>query len=589
MLRTPLHHLSQSGLALAAYLGLAFCVAPARAQMLPPDATPLCAVPDATFATWFQSGAPSRDGAVKPASSVSFPGDPDCNCGFYEWALQMFFWLTSPAASAGNGGRTIDTGLFYDVSAPDPNNHNLRTLREHKPGILPQLSVRNAQLGPRGLPVIFSKTGQMLEIERPQVTVNAQLNIRKTGGERVEVAHAGRSATGALVLTDSAGRIIEPDIPAPGESSLRGQTTGSILVQRFLVDGVPIYIDLFGNILDIGPGEVQGGVLQAQNGSLIYYGIMVNDVYAVFQAGVQHHVIAGPTFPTDLDAITSYAAMKGIVLADADALAIEIKTAWIEADKLPNPGDYITVEATVPTYDTKTDPMDWKPNGTKPAKLALIGMHVVGSTRGHPEMIWATFEHFGNTPNDAYSYFDSSVTTKPVPQDTGGTWLFSKSGATEPFNEAHMAMSGNDVQVSDTSPSNTIRRKAWGAASDIPPNSNAESAARSNTEIIAINNSVQSKMMMKGDMRNNYFLLGATWTKGGGAPRPPFGAPTRANFGNQVGTSQLANSTMETYQQGTDTTSSSGGTNCFSCHSSSDWTTATTFMSHIFDSIVPLF
>jgi membrane associated rhomboid family serine protease len=26
-------------------------------------------------------------------------------------------------------------------------------------------------------------------------------------------------------------------------------------------------------------------------------------------------------------------------------------------------------------------------------------MHVVGSVKGHPEMIWSTFEHVSNTPN----------------------------------------------------------------------------------------------------------------------------------------------------------------------------------------------
>jgi hypothetical protein len=43
------------------------------------------------------------------------------------------------------------------------------------------------------------------------------------------------------------------------------------------------------------------------------------------------------------------------------------------------------------------------PNGQKTVNLAMVGMHVVGSTKGHPEMIWATFEHIGNAPNDDYS------------------------------------------------------------------------------------------------------------------------------------------------------------------------------------------
>jgi hypothetical protein len=57
--------------------------------------------------------------------------------------------------------------------------------------------------------------------------------------------------------------------------------------------------------------------------------------------------------------------------------------------------------------------------------------------------------------------------------------------------------------------------------------------------------------------------------------------------GNQVGTSMLAGSTMETYQQGTDPTTATGGSNCFSCHfdfsSASALGRATVEVSHIFN------
>ena len=92
------------------------------------------------------------------------------------------------------------------------------------------------------------------------------------------------------------------------------------------------------------------------------------------------------------------------------------------------------------------------------------------------------------------------------------------------------------------------------------------SAAASNAEIISIHNNIAG-MMPSGDVRDNYYMAGATWTLGGQTPFPVFSNPTPGNVGNQVGTSQLSGSTMETYQQGTDTTST-GASNCFSCHSS---------------------
>lgn len=185
----------------------------------------------------------------------------------------------------------------------------------------------------------------------------------------------------------------------------------------------------------------------------------------------------------------------------------------------------------MPTYNTSSTTL-WTSTGTKTTKLALVGMHVVGSTAGspgHPEMIWSTFEHFGNTPNAAYQYVNKNGVLTPVPQSTTGNWLFSASSSSGPFNAMHMFQSGSNIQALaqppattpppfTISPSDTIRWKAFGAASDISPNPIDGNTANSNTEIISINDNI-SGMMAAGDVRNNYFMTGATWTIGGGPPR----------------------------------------------------------------------
>jgi hypothetical protein len=86
-------------------------------------------------------------------------------------------------------------------------------------------------------------------------------------------------------------------------------------------------------------------------------------------------------------------------------------------------------------------------------------------------------------------------------------------------------------------------------------------------------------MLAAGDIRGNYVMTGATWTIGGAAPNAFIG-------GNQVGTSSLANTTMETYEQGvhSNPTHQAGGSNCFSCHTSN-----TTNVSHVFAALKPLF
>jgi mono/diheme cytochrome c family protein len=205
-------------------------------------------------------------------------------------------------------------------------------------------------------------------------------------------------------------------------------------------------------------------------------------------------------------------------------------------------------------------------------------------------MIWATFEHVGNTPNAAYSYVATGGTMKSVAQTTAGTWLFSKTGAGAPFNSEHMTFVSPNIVASSgntISPSNTLRLNAWGANPSVAPNPVDATTAASNSEIISINNSVRG-MMPAGDPRDNYFTTGATWTVNGFAPTGSFSGSV--SNGIEVGTSQMANSTMETYQQ-------FPSMNCFACHGRGSGTVNPNLsaamdnnpISHIYQVIKPLF
>jgi hypothetical protein len=562
-----------------------------RAQSIPTDPKATCVVTPAMFASWFQTGTPALNGVVNPANSVTFPSTP--NCSFYQWSEQMFLWVTSPApAQYGGNGRVFDSPVFYDVSAPDANGN--RSYLPHVTGQPRFFNVRAAQAGPHGLPVIFDRTGKMFEVERQQIAPSGRPLIRNSAGSLVEVARVTISANRRPAFVDPAGRPIRPQVaPRPTIAAAR-TAKNPLTVQRFMVAGLPIFIDPFGNVLDVEEGQAGGGgALLAQNGSLIYYATMVNDVYAYFQTGTKTGGITpAPTqFPTtqaNLNQITAYAATFGVTFPDPNALAIELKSAWIETANLPNPGNYITMTATIPTYD-KSNPNQWVPNGQRNAQLAMVGMHVVGSTAGHPEMLWATFEHVGNAPAATYQYINTNNQTITVNQSTAGTWLFTANGASAPFNaEIAQAACGNIYGVPPAvdpdncpppaptvaiKPSNVIRWKPWGAASNASPNPIDASPAASNTEIISIHNTVT---VPGGDVRNNYFMTGTTWTVGGAAPTGPFPS------GNEVGTSMLANTTMETFQQGTSNTNASG-VNCFFCHTSN-----TTSVSHVYGALLPL-
>lgn len=329
-------------------------------------------------------------------------------------------------------------------------------------------------------------------------------------------------------------------------------------------------VDKTGKIIS-EEGQATDDVLMDVNGNLVYYISMVNDVYAEFLNAVHQKKMSGKQFPTtkeERDSIFSFAQHNGVKLKNPSALAMEIKTSWVVAESLKNVEDFVTIEATIPVYKKQSNQL-WLIQGERKVKLALVGMHIVGSANGHPEMIWATFEHKRNTPNQAYQYLTKDGTIETVLEDGNNDWLFNS----EPRainNQSHMTFSGDSIIAKDLCeiiPSNTLRTKPWGSAVDVKPNAEDATPAASNSEIIAINNSVISKLKGK-DVRKNYIFIGATWTENGAGPNGYSYNPTVDSLkvaGVAIGASQLANSTMETYAQNGDKYNTFGS--CFSCHS----------------------
>jgi hypothetical protein len=573
-----------------------------------------CSISPAMFNSFFQSGIATPNGVALPANSVTFSNDTGKhNCDFYQWAQQMFLWLTSPAPASygGGGGRIFASPQFFTVSPADSSGK--RTLISNSAHGILQLNLRAAQVGAHGLPVIMSKSGQMFEVQPGPVSKAGKPLILNRLSKQVEVANI-KIEEGKAVLLDKAGKavlnpklIVSEQIPHAQLRALKPQqeelaqpiprlqvTTAlsraqaqmqkltpapvnpNLIAQKFTLNGKTIFLNVNGGVIDTEEGQADDSVLLAQNGSLIYYVSMVNDVFAFFITGTKDGGITPtptqfPTTASDLAKITTFATAHGKTFPDPNALAIEVKSAWIETTGLTNLDQYITTEAVIPTYD-KTNPNVWVPNGHKTTKLALIGMHVVGSAAGHAEMIWSTFEHFGNAPNATYAYTSTAGnTTVTQPSPIAGTWLFCATGSTGPFNQPKAKYQSPNIvgwnQATMTPgttpivPTDIIRFKPFGAAFGTTPNPLIASDLESNAQMIGIDQSVKQDFagLPMADVRTNYYMTGATWTENG---NPPSG-----NFppGNAVGTSQLANTTMETFQQ-TNSSFSQFSNNCFSCH-----------------------
>lgn len=544
--------------------------------ILPTDADSGCAssVTTAEVNGWFESGTATLNGAVKPANSVLFPNVP--NCSFYKWSEQMFLWMTSPAPPRyGSGGLVMNSPAFFDVSLPDSTGE--RHFVAHRAGLIRAFNVRTAQHGILDLPVVLQKgTLRLLEVMPPVVSASGRPLVQDASGNEVEVGDVRFQREGPPVLLDTSGKAIkapraltrskaEPET-RPFERRLErvDHFDRTELVQKLVFKDKFVLLDLFGNFQETEQGQADGGVLMAQNGSLVYYALTVNNVFALFRTMQGATVPGGLKFPVtqaELDTVVNFAAAHGQpAVLDPEALAVEIKSSWVEAAGLVDADKFIQMQAIVPTYD-KSNPADWVPNGTKTVTLAMVGMHVVGSVSGHPELLWATFEHVSNDPAAAFSYAKLPSGTASVPQNTAGNWVFSANGATSPFNEQHLAMGGPTgdhvvaVAPFSISPSNILRTMPWGLAG---------SNTNGNAEVISINNVVRSTLD-PADLRRNYFHEGTTWTIFGASP----------TGGNQVGTNKLENTTMETFNQ---------GGNCFNCH-----VTNTTAVSHVFNSTKPLF
>ena len=547
-----------------------------HAQAVPTDpAAGNCQISPGGVASMFESGTVTLNGVVKPANSTVALAP---NCGFFSWTEQMFLWLTSPAPSRyGGGSRIMFSPAFFTVS-PEDSTGRRTFIRNQANGIL-RMGLRMTELGPHNLPALVSRSGQVIEVQKPDPKRPVPAVVRLQDGRSVRLGDVRVAPGNRLQFFDTTGKQVQVKRLAPPPTPRimvrmtdgtrvpiisRAQLLKPIQARKLVFRGIPIFIDPANNVIDVEPGQADGGVLLSQNGSLIFYISVVNDVYA-YHRTMQPNVIPSPTnitFPltaADGNAVVAFAASHGFTIVDPEALAIEAKSSWVEASSVANPDEYVQATATIPTFD-KSNPQEWVPNGQKTVKMVLVGIHVVGSTFGHGEMVWGTFEHLGNTPNASYSY-NSTTGPKSVPQTTSGTWLFTPNGSAGPFNQMNASWNTSNGHLVTTSvgtpiqPTPILRMMPWGT--------NGTNSSL-NTQVIGSNASVISQLL-GGDVRRNYFQLGTTWTIGGAAP----------NGANEVGTNLLANSTLETFAQ---------GTNCFACHQTNKVT-----VSHLYREAKPLF
>ena len=338
-----------------------------------------------------------------------------------------------------------------------------------------------------------------------------------------------------------------------------------------------------------------GGISQAggrqvaidQNGNTLYYGIHVNQAFADFVRanGMQ-----------TADGIRNAVATQGSSLF-FPAGVVEFKSAWQVVEAGMSEDGFIVADVTVPTLhqDPTTHKITEDADTPRTIRARLLALHVVYTLPGHPELIWASFEHSDGTPDtkaadghrdvapihpgdvnpstmDPAERMDSTVVSM---QDfilyKAGTTAQLANRAITPYpmlDEATQKFPGQQTSIYRVFP---------GSKSDNTDPDPAVSSLNHNVEVLFSQASLPAS-----DRRGNYRLLGAQWldkpqyftlnapfqndSTSPLASSPNFAQDLAQNGSDSVfsitgGEDRMSSTAMESFTQSFDTFP-----NCLSCH-----------------------
>jgi hypothetical protein len=466
--------------------------------MLPSDAQSSC---DhlADIKNWFD-----RYRFVQPPDNEIFSDSSD-DCIFLETSMRMFLWLTSIYRQPdGEPIYVYDSPLFYRVGLPDKRGY--RRLRQNGAMRTPNGDDESArsfgpsisQLGPLNAPIIFDNQGRIHAFARHPILQNGSAD---PCGNDMPPAEIRSGASGARVSCPSGG-YSTPSASVTGSrrsSGARVPASAGKPVSSIAVNGMTTYLHADGKVIVSTPGQVCNKILLSRDSKVVYYNIEVNDVYAYFLTGLRKKKIDFDTFPTgddvttatgtktkDITEIKKVAKDHGTTLPDEKALAIEVKTAWIEIDDRDKER-FVTTRAVVPTFN-RANTKHWSADGWKNVQLGLVGMHIAFSAHSHQGMIWATFEHVDNVPNDEYQYCQDVGCEKVVTRWRDGStdWLFSANDSLSASNQLAYLYKGDICAYNNSTigPNNILRKHPWGSIFGLA------FAPKRNTEIIKVNDNV---------------------------------------------------------------------------------------------------
>lgn len=277
------------------------------------------------------------------------------------------------------------------------------------------------------------------------------------------------------------------------------------------------------------------GILIAHNGRAVYYSQYIDDTFVDF---IKSNNL------TDPDTVQSFIANDPATPFPVGAM--ELKASWMVVEEGDDVSNMFTTQTKIAKLVNKNGQIIVDTTQNEEVTVALVGFHIAGVVNGHPEMIWATFEHHNNAPN-----MPTNLPLDQAVSDQDSTFYTKNTIA-------------GDCNINYTSSNKLVLDEATQAFSPITQvcrqyqYGNQDGVNQKNDKNIEDLNANVSNLFDSDDIWKNYSEVGAIWFKGLNALQPGMSIETDKLL---AGSLSLSNSTIETFTQVASTQD-----NCFRCH-----------------------
>ncbi len=339
-------------------------------------------------------------------------------------------------------------------------------------------------------------------------------------------------------------------------------TAGAALNPRMGKSATPETLDEF---LQAGTD----GIMTDQTGRPIYYSQYIDPTFAAF---VTDNGLTDPRTLAALDDTVTFP--NG---------AMELKVSWKLVQPEEDASRFFTMQSDVYALANRRGTIVIDQSRTESVTLALVGFHIAGRVAGHPEMIWATFEHADDAPNIfTYENIGSPIAMDSPVSNRDYTFY----AANTPRSECNVNTASSPVRELEeatqtiTPITQVCRRYEFGnqPAELNDSSSSIDSLSVQNDGNVASLNGHVLDNLAADDVWSNYREVGAVWfdQQNALAPDNPLdglcveGTLTATGCvvagrdepgARLIGSLLLSNATIETFTQSQSTMNS-----CFRCH-----------------------